>query len=107
MIYYKLDTNTGECVYSGQNFTGATYPTVWPYFGNLFNGNTTIKSFKPYDNNKVTDDRGPQNASGMFSGCTNIEEVDFTGIDDGLIQTAWQMFRGCNKLEKIKYNDGF
>ena len=53
--------------------------------------------------NNIIDTSSCTNASGMFNGCNNLKEIEFT--DTSKITNTWGMFIGCVSLKSIKNLD--
>lgn len=64
-----------------------------------FRGNTSNSIILgSVDTSKVTD------MSYMFQNCTNVTDLDLTGLDVSLVTNMSYMFNGCTKLTNINFN---
>ena len=60
-----------------------------------------------YDLNNITIkfDRQINSFRNMFSGLTNIIEIDLSNLDTSKVTTMEEMFNGCINLEKINFGN--
>ncbi|HHT6509077.1 TPA: BspA family leucine-rich repeat surface protein [Listeria monocytogenes] len=69
-------------------------------FRSAFEGQLALEKVIIRDNNYPT---APSllTTEGMFKNCSNLMEVDLSGLDTSAVTTMWDMFNSCRALEEL------
>ena len=46
-----------------------------------------------------------ETCANMFSGLSNIQEIDLSNFDTSLVTNMYSMFNGCTSLQKLNFNN--
>ena len=93
-------SDTDVVVYGKYKCNGKIYKTqLYPLGSAVFT--STLKSIKI--NNGITVRNN--NCNYLFNGCSNLENVDLSGLDTSKVTDMSKMFLGCSALTTIKFGD--
>ena len=100
----KQDGSIKAWIYDDTLFIGSQYRIYAPAdSSNLFNKNNIVNKID-FDKNSISS-RFSNNLSSMFSGLSNLQELDSSWIDTSNATTVASMFSGCSNIKSLNLDN--